>query len=206
MRTVLVSTRDPRVLALCTVVIALLAASVAYADYSWWPADRSADLQIPPDGWTWELHCPMHNSCNGAQCVQNDYEDNGDGVISAGDYVILGLWRVDIESVEYCYELWWVVPVPECWDNFATYVRADSVGPNPVGETWQEPCGGYPFHVDRWEDLDGNGVVSVGDHVYGAWGSIVWRIGWCATTPTEVPVPVKQTSWGKIKHVLGSRF
>jgi hypothetical protein len=161
---------------------------------------------IPGDCSIWHelypLYCTDHH--------QMGYEDNGDSVISACDYIWLGdatsePMRYHIEAVVPTYYLSSSNPSGGT-DNMA----AEGEGPpgtSPVCETWHEvyPVYCQPWHVDEWNDANGDGAVSECDIVF--LGGREWhidRIG--VDIIIDTGSPAEDKSWGGIKSLFGQIF
>lgn len=146
---------------------------------------------IPPDGSPWhELapnFCVIHD--------QENYEDNGDGHVSACDFVTFGGQR---------YHVTWAGPTYYLIDHatgeewYAEPTIPDP-GQNPTCEIWFEvyPNTGDEWHVDDWAD-NGDGVLSPCDHVWIR--GIQYHVHDIGLNITVEPgSPVEETTWGKMK-------
>jgi len=150
-------------------------------------------FDIPPDGSEWhELHpnfCVVH--------TQDSYDDNGDGVVSVCDNIVIGgvTYHVDWAGPTYYMvdlgtgEPWFVEP------------EDPNASGDPTGQMWHvvagpDFCTYYP--VEDWED-NGDGEVTPCDNVLvgGRW----WHIEDVRLdiTITEVGSPTEPTTWSKLK-------
>jgi len=155
--------------------------------------------------------CSIWHELYPVYCVdhhQMGYEDNGDSVISACDYLILAdatgaPVRYHIEAVVPTYYLSSSTPGTE-------NLILEGEGPpstNPVCETWHEvyPVYCQPWHVDDWVDDNNDGVVSECDFVI--IGGQEWhidRIG--VDVIIDSGSPAEDESWGTIKSMFGRIF
>ncbi|TPW10957.1 MAG: hypothetical protein FD129_1783 [bacterium] len=164
---------------------------------------------IPPNGSGWHELYPAF--C--ATSVQDDYEDNGDGVVSACD-------RIKLSGVLY-HIVWagptyWTTCSPTPGGPGTTVIfepTNPTTGENPICEIWHEV---YPefcrqIHIDSWID-NGDGHLTVCDvvDVQDPTGLPpnyyhIDRIE-CDITIEEVIVPVAPSTWSKIKSAIGSIF
>ncbi len=154
-------------------------------------------FDIPPDGSEWhELHpnfCLVH--------TQEGYQDNGDGVVSVCDNIVIGgvTYHVDWAGPTYymvettTMEPWFVEPE----DPQATG--------DPTGDMWHvvagpEFCAYFP--VEGWED-NGDGEVSACDIVIV--GGRTWHIEEVRLdiTVTEAGSPVEESTWSSLKRFFG---
>ena len=161
---------------------------------------------VPPPGSHWHELWP--NYCG--DWTQEDYRDNGDGVISACDIIVL-------DGMEY--HITWAGPTyfTTCTDPTGLtqeVIYEPTADPNPqspVCEIWHEV---YPnfcaeTHVDDYQD-NGDGVLSECDLVYsGGTDGIVReyhidRIGCNIIVEPGSSVPNKQTTWGLLKNLFKS--
>ncbi|MFH1501788.1 MAG: hypothetical protein ABIG03_01945 [Candidatus Eisenbacteria bacterium] len=149
------------------------------------------DDSIPPDGSQWHELYPAFCTPR----IQNSYEDNGDGVVSACDVIVIDGIRNHVD---------WAGP---------TYYIAHA----QVGERWLEPEPGIPdmyhevapvfcttWEVLDWDDVDQDTEISFCDMLLlsdGWWHVEDVRLD---ITVTEEPSPVEQSTWGKIKSWFGS--
>jgi hypothetical protein len=161
---------------------------------------------IPPAGSPWH---ELYPSFCGSY-TQEGYSDNGDGVISACD--IIRLSGVDYHIV-WAGPTYWTTcqvgtgpPTP-----VALEPTEPTSGGNPVCEVWHEV---YPnfcqeIHIDNWDD-NGDGVVSPCDVVINLTpnGPATYHIDRieCNITIEPVPVPVKPSTWSRIKQGIEKLF
>lgn len=176
-------------------VIALLVVPVAAQRHIEFLGSPILD-PIPPDCSDWhELH---PNFCYVDH--QDGYEDNGDGVVSACDVIILGGVRYHIDWAGPTY---WLVPVAGGDEHWVE--PSEPTGGDPTGEIWHEV---YPVFCQEWEVVgwedNGDGVLSECDMVTLADG-ITYHIAEIGLNieVTEEPSPVEQSTWGKIKSMFG---
>jgi hypothetical protein len=179
------------VMALMVVALAVPAVAQMYLE-SGGPPIRYDD-SIPPNGSQWHELYPTFCTPR----IQNDYEDNGDGVVSACDIIVIDGIRNHVD---------WAGP---------TYYIAWTQGP---GERWLEPEEGTPFYHEvapnfcttweilEWEDTDGDQEISFCDNILlsdGWWHVEDVRLD---ITVTEEPSPVEKGTWGWIKAKIGQLF
>jgi hypothetical protein len=141
-------------------------------------------------------YCVMHH--------QDYYWDNGDGVVSPCDYIVL-------DGI--CYHITWVGPTYYMSDvSGSGGVRVaepvtSNAGESPVCEIWHEiyPNFCHEFHVDSWHDSNQNGQLDACDvidaiFVPGA-PPEYWHIDRIALNIKVVPgpTPVKPDTWGRLK-------
>jgi hypothetical protein len=150
--------------------------------------------EVPADCSTWhELYptfCLPHH--------QDDYFDNGDGVISACDGIVLDGLRYHVD---------WVGPTYILDHNgqMSYWEPMGTGGCNPVCETWHQV---YPdfcvtAHVDMWEDTDGSGTVTACDYLM--LGGVLYHVADVQLDIQTSPCsPVDNTSWGQIKSLFGT--
>lgn len=197
----LASLRIPAVLLIAVSAIGLTpllaTAQQMYLDLEIPGGPKSAAVPGNCSGWheLWPAFCAPHH--------QDDYYDNGDGDVSACDYIKLdGRW----------YHIVWSGPTYylSCATGQSALEPTDpGTGGDPTCEIWQEvhPNHGAQFHVDGWQD-NGDGVLSACDYVMIA-GQVchIDRIGLNITVvPGDPPTPTRQSTWGKIKGFFGSAF
>lgn len=142
---------------------------------------------------------------------QDDYTDNGDGVVSACD--IIKLNGTDYHIVWAGPTYWTTCMIPGVPPTTVVYEPTQpSTGGNPICETWHEIIPNFcqQIHIDDWQD-NGDGVVSVCDMVYnitptGAPASYhIDRIE-CDITVEPVTTPVEGSTWGQIKSLFRELF
>jgi len=172
---------------LLAVVVALLALAAPvmgqyYMEYQGGPTLQPANCS------TWHELYP-------AFCIphhQDGFEDNGDGVLSACDYIVLDGVRYHVDWVGPTYEL----AGPSYWEPIEP-------GPNVICQTWHQVYPQYcaTGHVDDWNDPNGNGEVDTCDTVW--INGIPYHVENVRVdiqiTPTS---PVETTSWGRLKSLF----
>ena len=178
------------VMALAVFALAIPAGAQMYLE-SGGPPIRYDDT-IPPNGSQWHelypIFCTPH--------TQDDYQDNGDGIVSECDIIFIDGIRYHVD---------WAGP---------TYYLAWTQGP---GERWLEPESPEFWHevapiyctvweILDWEDMDGDQEVSFCDN-------ILFSDGWWHVedvrldiTVTEEPSPVEPSTWGRIKAWVSGLF
>jgi len=164
---------------------------------------------IPPAGSTWHELYPMF--CG--TYVQDGYEDNGDGIVSACD-------RIRLSGI--LYHIVWAGPT--YWTTCSSTPggpgttviyepMTPSNGGNPVCQVWHEifPDFCQQIHIDSWID-NGDGLLSVCDvvDVQDPTGLPpryyhIDRIE-CDITIEPVSVPVTPSTWSQIKSFIGGIF
>ena len=151
---------------------------------------------IPPDGSDWhELYptfCIVHQ--------QVGYEDNGDGVVSPCDNIVLdGGLRYHVDWVGPTYFLAAQSGEPKFCEP-----TTPETGGDPTGHFWHEVAPNFctEWRIDEWLD-NGDGVVSECDHVL--IGGQLWHIEEIRLdiTVTEEPNPVDESTWSRIKEIFG---
>jgi len=170
--------------------LALPAAGQLYLEFAGTPI-----RDIPVDCSEWHelfpTFCLIHH--------QDDYVDNGDGVVSICDVIVLNGVRYHVDWVGPTYVL----------ENQGTgdrrwYEPTEPLPPtNPVCSFWHMV---YPdfctsHHVDGWDD-NGDDVVSECDFIW--IDGIAWHVVEVGLdiTVTEEPSPAEQTSWGHVKSLF----
>lgn len=164
---------------------------------------------IPPAGSSWhEIH-PMF--CG--TYTQSGYDDNGDGVVSACDRIILN---------GVLYHIVWAGPT--YWTTCSTTPGGPGStvifeptnpgnGGNPICQVWHEiyPNFCQQIHIDSWHD-NGDDVLSVCDvvDVQDPTGLPprfyhIDRIE-CDITIEPVIVPVAPSTWSKVKNIINGIF
>lgn len=150
---------------------------------------------IPPDcsGWheLWPSFCAMAH--------QDSLEDNGDGLLSACDYIYLDGSRYHVD---------WVGPT--YWLDCELIVEpTDFQEGDPTCQMWVEvwPDYGQQWHVDSWQD-NGNGVVDACDVIIvtGPGGTgLICHINEVRTNirVTGDPTAAEDQSWSWIKTLYG---
>lgn len=161
---------------------------------------------VPPNCSTWhELYPAFCGTYH-----QDDYEDNGDGVVSACDRIKLnGL----VYHIVWAGPTYWTTCSPTPGGPGTTVIfepTQPATGENPICEIWHEV---YPnfcqqIHIDSWLD-NGDGHLTVCDvvDVQDPTGLPpryyhIDRIE-CDITIEPVIVPVKPSTWGKVKSFFG---
>jgi hypothetical protein len=169
---------------------------------------------IPPNGSTWHELYP-------AYCTvypQDDYDDNGDGVMSPCDVITLGGIPYHITWVGPTY---YVTCSPTPGGPPVREAVFEPVNPNPTGnpicEVWHEV---YPnfcseIHIDSFLD-NGNGVLDECDFVdtqsdpSGVPGQTSFyhidRIGCNIRVEPVPPTPTERSTWGRIKDRFNKIF
>jgi hypothetical protein len=178
---------------LAVVVLAVLAAAVpAAAQY--YMEYEGMSTRTPANCSTWhELYpsfCTPHH--------QDGFTDNGDGVLSACDIIVL-------DGIGYHVD--WVGPtyVLEAYGSTSYWEPVGHTGDDPVCSTWHQvhPDFCAAGHVDNWEDNDGSGTVTVCDYVW--IGGIPYHVVKVELDiQISVTSPVDQTSWGMIKSLFST--
>ncbi len=183
---------------ICAVIaaIALLVVPVAAQRHMEFLGSPILD-PIPPDGSEWhELH---PNFC--FTDIQDGYEDNGDGIVSVCDVIILGGVRYHIDWTGPTYYLVPTIPSDPHWVE----PTDPEPGGDPTGEIWHEvhPVFCMEWEIINWED-NGDDVLSVCDMVTFHDGSVyhVEEIG-LNIEITEEPSATEKSTWGKIKSMFG---
>jgi hypothetical protein len=159
------------------------------------PGPKSGAVATNCSSWheLWPAYCALHH--------QDDFLDNGDGIISACDQIKLdGQW----------FHIEWAGPTYflSCATSQTVFEPTDpGTGGDPTCEIWTEvhPNNGQQAHVDGWQD-NGDGVLSVCDYILIAGQTChVDRIGLnIRIRPTTVPVEIG--TWGRIKGFFGNIF
>jgi len=176
------------VMALLMVALAMPAAAQMYLEFSGSPVRY--DDTVPPDGSVWHELYPVF--CNAR--IQDGYEDNGDGVVSVCDVIIIDGIRYHVDWAGPTYYLTLAEPPSERW-----------VEPEGTGDFLHEvaPIFCQTWEVLEWEDNDQDGEVSYCDMLLlpDGW----WHVEDVSLdiTVTEEPSPVEQSTWTKIKTFFG---
>lgn len=160
----------------------------------------ATSIEIPADCSTWKELYPAYQTVY----HQDGYEDNGDGLISACDYIVLNgaRWHVT-----------WAGPTyfTTCLHNNQHYLEptVELPGDDPTCETWQEVYPTYqPFHIDDWYDGNGNNVVdpcdvvvllSINEYLH------IDSIGVDIIVEPD-PTSTEETTWGTVKKLFGNGF
>lgn len=180
-------------IAVALVALLVLPAGAQYLEY------QGAPLRdpIPPNGEPWhELYpnfCVIH--------PQDNYEDNGDGIVSVCDVVTFGGTRYHVD---------WVGPtyIMECIiSGEIGYFEPTEIYPegDPTGQMWHQvyPCFCMEGIVQEWED-NGDGILSPCDILLVSGIEMHLQEIALDIEVSEVESPVEQTTWGKIKDFFGN--
>lgn len=162
---------------------------------------------IPPNCSSWHELYPTY--CG--TWHQDDYTDNGDGVVSPCDIIRLN---------GIAYHVVWVGPTyfVTCSTTpggppvrTAAFEPVGNLPPdsNPICQVWHEVWPNFcqQIHIDSWHD-NGNGILDVCDEVdvNTATGTIFYhidRIG-CNVVVEPVPItPTRQSTWSWLKGLFG---
>jgi hypothetical protein len=169
----------------------------------------SLPWSIPANGTRWERYTPGP----WASLVQEAYTDNGDGVMSAGDEVVLDGTQYPITRVgpaAYCKgSVFNAVVDEEIYLGYFVLLPPSGFVP----EMWSGPWSVYslegqpydwPIENCYWVDLDEDGILSAGDRL----GEIEWTtyrvftielVTVAAQVADFGAVSVEPTTWGRIK-------
>ncbi|MBM3319887.1 MAG: hypothetical protein FJY73_04350 [Candidatus Eisenbacteria bacterium] len=165
------------------------------------PTEMHLDLEvggellqgIPGDCATWHELYPNY-------CIphhQDAYQDNGDGVVSVCDYIILDGIR---------YHIIWVGPTYFTDDGHVWEPVGDPSG-SPICQDWHMvyPVYCHVAHVDDWDD-NYDGVLGDCDHVLidGSWVHID-RVGLDIIVVPE-PTGTEESTWGQVKKLFRDLF
>lgn len=177
----------------CLIAVALVALLVLpvgaqYLEYDGVPTRDP----IPPNGEPWhELYpvfCQVH--------PQEDYDDNGDGIVSVCDVITYGGTRYHVDWVGPTYiceeiisgEIWYFEPVQD-------YPEGD-----PSGQIWHcvYPVFCMEVTIQFWDD-NGNGFLDVCDMI--SIDGLMYHVQEVALDieVTEEQNPVEQSTWSRIK-------
>lgn len=176
------------------VTIAVLAAAVPAGAQFYMELQEPTRTGIPADCSTWhELYpafCTPHH--------QDFYSDNGDGVMSACDEIVLDCT---------CYHIDWVGPtyVLDYVGQISYWEPVDPVSGDPTCQTWHQvhPEFCQTGHVDMWDDMDQSGSVTPCDFVTIA--GLVYHVADVNVNIRVSPTsPVEQASWGRIKGLFST--
>jgi hypothetical protein len=171
-----------------------------FLDYNNGPVnwDPLVPWPIPPFCTTWHeitpAFCMTHHT--------DDYSDNGDGVVSVCDIIVLnGIpYHVDEVGPTLYLDCGLIMePADPTW-----------VGGNPYNTQWLQLHPTYdptPIDLAGWYDVDGSGGLNVCDNIQVPGGAIchVKRIG-CNIRVSPVPNATEESTWGKIKGAFESLF
>ena len=151
---------------------------------------------IPPDGSAWHEIFPAYCTMTS----QDSYEDNGDGVVSACDFITLSGTRYHVDWAGPTYWLECEPGTPP-WGAEPTEPQT---GEDPTCQVWHEV---YPnfcqeHHIEGWDD-NGDGVLGVCDYVIV--GGVACHIVDVSLNITVTPStsPTEDRTWGKIKAFFG---
>jgi hypothetical protein len=152
---------------------------------------------VPPDCSVWQELFPSYPLPH----HQDGYEDNGDGVISPCDYIILDGVR---------YHVTWTGPTyfTTCLHNNQHYLEptAPQTGEDPTCEIWQQV---YPtftqYHIDDWYDGNTNGLLDVCDIAVVLEINEYLHIDSIGVDIIVEPVPTatEESTWGTVKKLFG---
>jgi hypothetical protein len=161
---------------------------------------------IPPFCTTWDELYPEPSIL----WHQEDYQDNGDGVISVCDNITL----TDPTGLPMTFHICWVGPTyflsrPEVPDPLVLEPQGDEppTGENPICEIWGPIPDGPGYHVDGWQD-NGDGLVSECDFVHfeGEGPDIWWHLDRISldilVSPPGGPSASEKSTWGWIKSLF----
>ncbi len=176
------------------VTLAGVAAAQTYFEY---PLPTRGDIPIPDSDWheIWPNFCTIH--------AQNDYEDNGDGVVSMCDYITLNDIRYHID---------WAGPTYKLGEPTGAEILAEPSGPlppsgaDPTGQVWHEVypdfCTDLP--VEGWQD---NGDMELGVCDLVLIGDVWWHVDEVNLDIIGMPAsPVEESTWSRVKAFFGNLF
>jgi len=212
--------RTLRIVVRSIVAFSMMGSAVAQAaDTLIWPENPGPDpFQIPADGAAWKAIC----ADPGSTFIQSSYEDNGDGVISVGDYATFAAGRFGVTHIGFSYKVYYIIdprPGAPLIRYELVWERPSGPGGDPLGETWLAVCGRVSgaHQVLYWSDggPEYDGVFGLWDYLtiegdgcfgkrWGCVGSGVVDVGWAASIP--LPTPIRETTWGALKLQMGSRY
>ena len=175
-------------------VLAVLAAAVpAGAQYNM-EYQGTPTRVLPANCSTWhELYpnfCLSHH--------QDGYTDNGDGVVSACDNIVLDGITYHIDWAGPTYKL-------EYFSSTSYWEPVGQTGNDPYCSTWHQvhPMFCQTGHVDGWEDTDLSGTVTACDYI--TIGGITYHVaGVQLDIQISVTSAVEQASWGMIKSLFST--
>ncbi len=151
------------------------------------------DDSIPPNGSQWHELYPVFCTPH----VQDDYQDNGDGVVSVCDVIFVDGTRYHVDWAGPTYYLSWSGGADERWCE-----------PEEGTEFWHEVAPNFcqTWEVLGWEDTDQDGEISFCDQILLADGW--WHVEDVSLdiTVTEEPSPVRQSTWTRIKDFFSGVF
>ena len=151
---------------------------------------------IPPNCTGWHELWPSF--CTAAH--QDSLDDNGDGMLSVDDVIILDLMPYHVDWVGPTYTL----------DCDIQVQPTDYQDGDPAGQTWIEmaPNYGELWQIDEWAD-NGNGAVDICDNLVMTGGvageTLICHIDDISTSihVTMVTTPVEHGSWSRFKSLFG---
>ena len=168
------------------------------------------ETTIPPTGSVWRTLLPDADFCS--EFVQETYEDNGDGEVSAGDYITLTGERFLVARRCFLYYLHSLdEPPPRETD---VVIENDERLPADVW-CWIShmvyPAGAYCAYVHHtlYTDKNANGIVDVGDELEtdedyaGNWSIENITLGIEIVPETGVDDEEQPSTWSRIKRFLG---
>ena len=167
--------------------------------------------EIPPNGSAWHELYPAYCTPH----VQDDYTDNGDGVVSACDYIKLSgiTYHIEWAGPTYYVTCSTTPGGPPLGTNVFEPTGPPQPG-NPICQVWHEVWPNYcrEIHIDSFHDTDGSGSLTECDYVDNQTNDptqppVIFyhidRIG-CDIQIVPVPnTPVRPSTWGHIKSFLG---
>jgi len=168
---------------------------------------------VPGVGWAIPTNCSTWHELYPQYCAphhQAEYQDNGDGIVSACDNIVedSGLtWHIESVTTTYFFS-----PVAGGGQT-AAEPSQPTPDPSPVCETWHVVYSGNPafshcqsMHIDGWEDLNQNGTLDACDNIQiaGAWYHID-KVGCDVTVTGDPGTPTKHSSWGWLKNLFRSK-
>ncbi|MFN0150652.1 MAG: hypothetical protein ACKVU1_08075 [bacterium] len=173
-----------------------------FLDWADGPENCGASFTPTPDGSNWHELAPLY--C--ANRVQTGFTDNGDNVVSAGDYIFLDGVRFRVTSSG-------PVVYLDCSAGLNPTIAAPLDGAISEGDltpetTWIEiyPEFGELLGEIEVDSENGDGVLSVCDYVsLGPITCHVKRVG-CDIRVVEAPNATEHPSWGAVKGLFGKLF
>ncbi len=172
-----------------------------FLDWADGPENCEAPFAISPDSANWHELAPTY--C--ANRVQTGFTDNGDGVVSVGDYIFLDGVRFRVTSSG-------PVVYLDCAVGYNPTIIAPLDGSVPEGDltltTWVEIYPEFGEILGRIREVteNGDGRLSVCDYVsLGPITCHVKRVG-CDIRVVEAPNASENPSWGAVKGLFGRLF
>jgi len=172
-----------------------------FLDWEDGPENCEAPFALPPDSSTWHEIAPTY--CNSRR--QTGFVDNGDAVVSVGDYIFLDGVRFRVTSSG-------PVVYLDCSAGINPTIMAPLDGALPEGDitetTWIELYPEYGEILGRVREIteNGDGQLSVCDYVsLGPITCHVKRVG-CDIRVVEAPNATETPSWGSVKGFFGKLF